>query len=134
VDGLRPLTTPQSTVGSTNRPQIDLEESLIRSNRPVTIAVDSSAGVKVHNGGDWVRHVWKVKKGYLKIYFAVDIKTKQVVSIDGRLVQEGGRREEAGEAGEEGRGEREDGKGPSRRGVRLESQLQLPRGGGGSSQ
>jgi Transposase DDE domain len=65
----------------TNRLQIDLDESLIRSNGPVTIAVDSS-GVKVHNTGDWIRHVWKVKKGYLKIHFAVDIKTGQVVSMD----------------------------------------------------
>ena len=48
----------------------------------MTIAVDSS-GIKVHNGGDWMRHVWKVKKkGYLKIHFAVDIGTKQVVSMD----------------------------------------------------
>ena len=36
----------------------------------------------MHNTGDWIRHVWKVKKGYLKIHFAVDIKTKQVVSMD----------------------------------------------------
>src|SRR3989454_7215201 len=64
-----------------NRLDIDLDESLIRSNSPVTIAVDSS-GVKVHNGGDWIRHAWKVKKGYLKVHFAVDIKTGQVVSMD----------------------------------------------------
>ncbi len=65
----------------TNRLQISLDESLIRSNNPVSIAVDSS-GVKVHNAGDWIRHVWKVKKGYLKIHFAVDIRTGQVVSME----------------------------------------------------
>ena len=65
----------------TNRLQIDLSESLIRSNDPVSIAVDAS-GVKVHNTGDWIRHVWKVKKGYLKIHFAVDVRTGQVVSMD----------------------------------------------------
>lgn len=64
-----------------NRLEISLDESLVKSNSPVTIAVDSS-GVKVHNGGDWIRKVWKVKKGYLKIHFAVDIRTKQVVSMD----------------------------------------------------
>ena len=64
-----------------NRLQVDLSESLIRSNDPVSIAVDSS-GVKVHNAGDWIRHVWKVKKGYLKIHFAVDVRTGQVVSMD----------------------------------------------------
>jgi hypothetical protein len=65
----------------TNRLDVRLDESLVKSNSPVTIAVDSS-GIKVHNGGDWIRHVWKVKRGYLKIHFAVDIKTKQVVSMD----------------------------------------------------
>jgi len=35
---------------------IDLEDSLIKSNGPVSIAVDSS-GIKVHNGGDWIRKV-----------------------------------------------------------------------------
>lgn len=64
-----------------NRLQIDLEESLIKSNNPVSIAIDSS-GVKVHNGGDWIRRVWKVRKGYLKVHFAVDTKTGQVVSMD----------------------------------------------------
>jgi hypothetical protein len=78
--GCRPMTTPQSTGGSINRLQIDLE-SLIRSKEPASIAVDSS-GVKVHNTGDWIRKVWKVKKGYLKIHFAVDVKTGQVVSMD----------------------------------------------------
>ena len=38
--------------------------------------------MKVHNGGDWIRRVWKVRKGYLKIHFAVDVKTGQVVSMD----------------------------------------------------
>jgi hypothetical protein len=29
----------------------------------------------------WIRKVWKVKKGYLKIHFAVNTKTKQIVSM-----------------------------------------------------
>ena len=64
-----------------NKLDVSLDDSLVRSNSPISIAVDAS-GVKVHNGGDWIRHVWKVKRGYLKIHFAVDIKTKQVVSMD----------------------------------------------------
>ena len=80
VEGLQ--TPDYSTIDRrVNRLQIDLDESLIRSNAPVSIAVDSS-GVKVHNGGDWIRHVWKVHKGYLKMHFAVDVKTGQVVSMD----------------------------------------------------
>lgn len=64
-----------------NKLNLSLEDTLIRSNSPVSIAVDAS-GIKVHNSGDWIRKVWRVKKGYLKIHFAVNIKTKQVVSMD----------------------------------------------------
>jgi hypothetical protein len=64
-----------------NKLDIDLDEFLIRSNTPVTIAVDTS-GVKVHKGGDWFRCVWTVKEGYLKNQFVLGIKTKQVVSMN----------------------------------------------------
>jgi len=49
----------------------------------VTIAVDST-GIKVTNRGDWIRRKWnrEKKKGYLKIHFAIDPKTKQVISMD----------------------------------------------------
>jgi len=63
-----------------NKLNINLEETLLKSTNPVSLAVDSS-GIKVHNGGDWIRKVWKVKKGYLKIHFAVNTKTKQIVSM-----------------------------------------------------
>ncbi|PSN87260.1 hypothetical protein B9Q00_09335 [Candidatus Marsarchaeota G1 archaeon OSP_C] len=49
-----------------NKLNINLEETLLKSTNPVSLAVDSS-GIKVHNGGDWIRKVWKVKKGYLKL-------------------------------------------------------------------
>jgi len=52
---------------------------LLKSTNPVSLAVDSS-GIKVQNGRDWIRKVWKVKKGYLKIHFAVNTK-KQIVSM-----------------------------------------------------
>lgn len=64
-----------------NKLNLSLEDTLVKSKGPVSIAVDAS-GVKVHNGGDWIRRVWKVKKGYLKIHFAVNIKTGQIVSMD----------------------------------------------------
>jgi len=52
------------------------------SDDKVTIAVDST-GIKVTNRGEWLRKKWKrEKKGYLKIHFAIDPKTKQVVSMD----------------------------------------------------
>ena len=40
------------------------------------IAIDST-GVKVSNRGEWIRHKWNVKRGYLKIHVAVDIKKKE---------------------------------------------------------
>ena len=68
-----------------------------------------------------------MRKGYLKIHFAVDVKTGQVVSMD---FGEGRGWEEAEEAGEEGGGERQGEEGPCRRRLRLEGQLQVPRRGG----
>ena len=81
VEGLKEVPDYSTIERRINRLKIDLEDSLVKSSAPVSIAVDAS-GVKVHNGGDWIRRVWKVKKGYLKIHFAVDIKTKQIVSMD----------------------------------------------------
>ena len=60
----------------------------------LVIAMDAS-GVKVSNRGDWIRHKWKVKRGYLKIHIAVDVKRKKILALkvtdervgDGRMLQ-----------------------------------------------
>ncbi|MGA7541631.1 MAG: IS5 family transposase, partial [Nitrososphaeraceae archaeon] len=44
------------------------------------IAIDST-GIKVSNRGEWIRHKWSVKRGYLKIHLAVDIKKKRILSL-----------------------------------------------------
>ncbi len=44
------------------------------------IAIDST-GIKVTNRGEWIRHKWNVKRGYLKIHLIVDIKKKRVLSL-----------------------------------------------------
>ena len=44
------------------------------------LAVDST-GIKVSNRGEWIAHKWNVKRGYLKIHLAVDIRKKRIVSI-----------------------------------------------------
>jgi hypothetical protein len=54
-------------------PNVDL-------NKDITIAVDSS-GIKVSNRGEWIRKVWKVRRGFIKVHIAVDTKTKQIVSM-----------------------------------------------------
>jgi IS5 family transposase len=64
-----------------NRLQVDLSLEDIQPDEPVTIAVDAS-GIKVANSGDWIRRVWKVRKGYLKIHIAVDVKSRQIVAME----------------------------------------------------
>ena len=47
----------------------------------IVIAIDST-GIKVTNRGQWMREKWNVrKKGYLKIHIAVDVKTKEILSM-----------------------------------------------------
>ncbi len=46
----------------------------------IIIAVDST-GIKVANRGEWMRHKWHVRRGYLKIHVAVDIKNKKIISL-----------------------------------------------------
>jgi hypothetical protein len=45
------------------------------------IAIDST-GIKVSNRGEWIRHKWNIKRGYLKIHVAVDIKRKRILSLN----------------------------------------------------
>jgi hypothetical protein len=47
----------------------------------IIIALDST-GIKIANRGEWIRHKWNVRKGYLKIHVAVDINKKKIVSLD----------------------------------------------------
>jgi transposase len=60
--------------------KIDANNSSLHDDNFV-IAIDST-GVKVTNRGEWIRHKWKVKRGYLKIHIAVDIKKKRILSLD----------------------------------------------------
>jgi transposase len=45
------------------------------------IAIDST-GIKLTNRGEWIRHKWNVKRGYLEIHVAVDIKKRKIISLD----------------------------------------------------
>jgi hypothetical protein len=44
------------------------------------IAIDST-GIKVTNRGQWLRDKWNIRKGYLKIHVAVDVKSKKILSM-----------------------------------------------------
>jgi hypothetical protein len=53
---------------------------LRKYNGPIIIAIDSS-GIKVHKSGEWIERIYRKKK-YIKIHFARDVKTKEVVSME----------------------------------------------------
>jgi hypothetical protein len=55
--------------------------SNVMLDKDVTIAVDST-GIKVSNRGDWIQKKWKVKRGFIKLHIAVDVKTKQILAIE----------------------------------------------------
>jgi IS5 family transposase len=59
----------------------DQDKSSLQHDDYFVIAIDST-GIKVTNRGEWIRHKWKVKRGYLKIHIAVDIKKKRILSLD----------------------------------------------------
>src|SRR5215216_6621496 len=58
----------------------DQDKSSLQHDDYFVIAIDST-GIKVTNRGEWIRHKWKVKRGYLKIHIAVDIKKKRILSL-----------------------------------------------------
>lgn len=47
----------------------------------MVLAVDTS-GIKVSNRGDWMRRKWKVRRGFLKIHIAVDVKRKKILALE----------------------------------------------------
>src|SRR4030043_2377629 len=101
VDGLKApdYTTIWWRVAKMN---IDIARN-VELDKDVTIAVDST-GIKVSNRGEWIRKVWKVKRGFIKVHIAVDTKTKQILAMEvtkenvgdgkmlGRLVESSGRK------------------------------------------
>jgi hypothetical protein len=58
----------------------DDDKSSLQHDDYFVIAIDST-GVKVTNRGEWIRHKWNIKRGYLKIHLAVDIKKKRIMSL-----------------------------------------------------
>ncbi len=59
----------------------DPYQALKETDEPITIAVDST-GVKVHRAGGWVERKHGKKKRYVKLHFAVDARTKEVVALE----------------------------------------------------
>lgn len=64
-----------------NKVDVPIKETLTQyDGEEVVIALDST-GVKVTNRGEWMRHKWKVRRGWIKVHISVDNKGKQVVGI-----------------------------------------------------
>ena len=68
--------------------RLEIDSSNISSSRinddddDIIIAIDST-GIKVTNRGQWLRDKWNTrKKGYLKIHIAVNVKTKEILSLE----------------------------------------------------
>jgi len=61
--------------------KINLADTIKDSDEPVVMAVDSS-GIKVTNRGEWMREKWKLHRGRIKVHLAVNVKTKEIVSIE----------------------------------------------------
>ena len=61
-----------------NRLDIRINEKI---GNDIVIAIDST-GIKVSNRGERIRHKWHIRKGYLKIHVAVDIRKKKILSLE----------------------------------------------------
>jgi hypothetical protein len=60
---------------------IDPYNGLRETSEPVSIAVDST-GICVQKAGGWVERKHGKKKRYVKLHFAVDIESKEVVAME----------------------------------------------------
>ena len=58
----------------------DDDKSSLQHDDYFVIAIDST-GVNVTTRGEWIRHKWNIKRGYLKIHVAVDIKKRKTISL-----------------------------------------------------
>lgn len=56
-------------------------EDLKGSDEPIAISVDST-GVRVHRAGGWVEREHGRKKRYIKVHFAVNVESKEVVAME----------------------------------------------------
>jgi len=80
VDGLK---TPDysSMAWRIQRLDVKLNDALVDSTEEGVLALDAS-GIKVTNRGEWMRRKWKVRRGYLKIHIAVDVKSKRILAVE----------------------------------------------------
>ena len=56
-------------------------QDTVKHKKGLIVSIDSS-GLKVHNRGEWIRHKHRVRRGYLKIHFAINVKTLEIIELD----------------------------------------------------
>jgi len=74
------IPTPDHLTIHKRIPKLDFNPPAVNSEE-IVIAVDSSE-IKVHNRGEWMREKYRRRRGWIKIHFAVDVKTKQIVAYE----------------------------------------------------
>ena len=47
----------------------------------IVVALDAT-GMKVSSRGDWMRHKWRVHRGWIKVHIAVDVQTKKLLALE----------------------------------------------------
>jgi hypothetical protein len=64
-----------------NQLKLDISKTIPRSNLPLFISIDAS-GLKTDHGGSWFeKRFGRKKRGYVKIHFAIDVKTKRIIDL-----------------------------------------------------
>ena len=46
----------------------------------IRLAVDST-GLKQHSGGKWIKHKWKIRRGFVKLHVMADVGTKKILAV-----------------------------------------------------
>ena len=46
----------------------------------IRLAVDST-GLKQHNREEWIRHKWRIQRGFVKLHVMVDVDTKKILAV-----------------------------------------------------
>jgi IS5 family transposase len=65
-----------------NALRLEITETLLdHEGEEVVVSLDGS-GIKVSNRGEWIRKVWKVHRGWIKVHLAVDEGKKQCVAVE----------------------------------------------------
>ena len=54
--------------------------SVVDGSREIRLAIDGS-GIVPSTRGDWIRHVWKVKRGFIRLSILVDVDTKMILAF-----------------------------------------------------